>query len=56
MTAAIEEAAPRSAGEAKNRVWIHPTDLEMMCDWLHPRVEDEIANTVLEDASQALQS
>jgi hypothetical protein len=56
MTAAIEQASPRSAGEAKNRVWIHPTDLEMMCDWLHPRVEDEIANSVLADASQALQS
>ena len=56
MTAAIEQAAPRSAGEAKNRVWIHPTDLEIMRDWLYSRVEDDIANTVLADASQALQS
>ncbi len=56
MTAAIEQAAPRSAGEAKNRVWIHPTDLEMMRDWLYSRVEDDIANTLLADASQALQS
>ena len=56
MTTAIEQAAPRSAGEAKNRVWIHPTDLEIMRDWLYSRVEDDIANTVLADASQALQS
>ena len=56
MTAAIEQAAPRSAGEAKNRVWIHPIDLEMMRDWLYSRVDDDIANTVLADASQALQS
>ena len=56
MTTAIEQAVPRSAGEAKNRVWIHPEDLEVMRDWLHSKIEGDAAHAVLEDASQALQS
>jgi hypothetical protein len=56
MTAAIEGAAPRSAGEPKNKVWIHPSDLEVMYHWLISRVEDAAANSVLDDAYQTLQS
>jgi hypothetical protein len=56
MTAAIEAAAPRSAGEPKDRVWIHPSDLEIMYQWLRSRVDDVVANRVLDDALQELQS
>ena len=54
MQLAIETAAPRSAGEPKPRVWIHPRDLEMMCEWIHPRIDDKDAIAVLDDAHQAL--
>ena len=54
MQLAIETAAPRSAGEPKPRVWIHPRDLEMMCEWIQPRIDDKDAIAVLDDAHQAL--
>jgi len=54
MQFAIETAAPRSVGEPKARVWIHPSDLEMMCEWIRTRIEDKDAIAVLDDAHQAL--
>ena len=54
MQLAIETAAPRSVGEPKARVWIHPRDLEMMCEWIQTRIEDKDAIAVLDDAHQAL--
>ncbi len=54
MQLAIETAAPRSAGEPKPRVWIHPRDLDMMCEWIQPRIDDKDAIAVLDDAHQAL--
>ena len=54
MQLAIETAAPRSAGERKPRVWIHPRDLDMMCEWIQPRIDDKDAIAVLDDAHQAL--
>ena len=56
MNQAIEMATPRSAGEAKPRVWINPNDLNMMCDWINSRTDDTEAIAVLEDAYLALQS
>ena len=56
MTSAIENAAPRSAGETKSRVWIHPDDLRNMCSWIEVRDESEDALAVLSDAYAALQS
>ena len=55
MSVAVETAAPRSAGEPKQRAWIHPSDLEMMCKWIEPRTDDDGAKAVLEDAHQVLQ-
>ena len=54
MQFAIETAAPRSVGEPKARVWIHPSDLEMMYEWIRTRIEDKDAIAVLDDAHQAL--
>lgn len=56
MDTAIESAAPRSAGEPKPRVWIHPNDLNMMCNWLESRTDHPDALAVLGDAQLALQS
>ena len=56
MTTAIENAAPRSAGEAKPRVWIHPSDLENICAWIESRTDSEDARALLDDAQAALQS
>ena len=56
MSAAVTKATPRSAGDPKQRVWIHPNDLQSMCEWIEPRTDDAAAMTVLEDANQALQS
>ncbi len=55
MSVAVETAAPRSAGDPKQRAWIHPSDLEMMCKWIEPRTDDAGAKAVLEDAHQVLQ-
>ena len=54
MQLAIETASPRSVGEPKARVWIHPRDLDMMCEWIQPRIDDKDAIAVLDDAHQAL--
>ena len=54
MQFAIETAAPRSVGQPKPRVWIHPRDLDMMCEWIQPRIDDKDAIAVLDDAHQAL--
>ena len=54
MQFAIETAAPRSVGQPKPRVWIHPRDLDMMCEWIQPRIDDKDAIGVLDDAHQAL--
>tara|TARA_B110000438_G_C15784960_1_gene638009 strand:- start:51 stop:920 length:870 start_codon:yes stop_codon:yes gene_type:complete len=54
MSAAIEMASPRSAGEPKQRVWIHPNDLENMCMWIQSRTDDSDAIAVLNDAHQVL--
>ena len=56
MNLAIESAVPRSAGESKSRVWIHPNDLKMMCEWIESRTDDSGAMAVLSDAHLALQS
>ena len=56
MNLAIESAVPRSAGESKSRVWIHPNDLNMMCEWIESRTDDSGAMAVLSDAHLALQS
>ena len=56
MNTAIESAVPRSAGDPKPRVWIHPNDLKMMYEWLESRTDDSGAISVLEDAHRALQS
>ena len=56
MHTAIELAAPRSVGEPKPRVWIHPNDLKLMCAWLKPRTDDSVAHDLLDDAHLALQS
>ena len=56
MRVAVDTATPRSAGEPKQRAWIHPSDLEMMCQWIEPRIDDTDAKEVLADAHQALQS
>ena len=56
MNTAIESAVPRSAGDPKPRVWIHPNDLKMMYEWLESRTDDPGAISVLEDAHGALQS
>lgn len=56
MTTAIENATPRSAGEAKPRVWIHPDDLENICAWIESRTDSEDAKALLSDAHAALQS
>ena len=56
MHTAIELAAPRSVGEPKPRVWIHPNDLKLMCAWLKPRTDDSVAHALLDDAHLALQS
>ena len=56
MNTAIESAVPRSAGDPKPRVWIHPNDLKMMYEWLESRTDDSGAKSVLEDAHGALQS
>ena len=56
MTTAIENAAPRSAGEAKPRVWIHPDDLESICSWIESRTDSEEAKVILGDAYDAIQS
>ena len=54
MDTAIESATPRSAGEPKPRVWIHPNDLNMMCNWLESRTDHPDALAVLGDAQLAL--
>jgi len=54
MRVAVDTAAPRSAGEPKQRAWVHPSDLEMMCKWIESRTDDIDAKAVLEDAHQAL--
>lgn len=56
MHTAIESAVPRSAGDPKPRVWIHPNDLKMMYEWIESRTDDSEAIAVLEDAHLALQS
>ena len=56
MTSAIESATPRAAGEAKPRVWIHPDDLENICEWIQSRTNSEDAEVILGDAYAALQS
>ncbi len=56
MDSAIHNASPRSAGDPKQRVWIHPDDLDTMCKWIEPRVVDELGLKVLDDATQAIQS
>ena len=56
MDTAVEMASPRSAGEPKQRVWIHPNDLGNMCMWIESRTDDNDALAVLNDAHQALQS
>lgn len=56
MHQAIEMATPRSAGEDKPRVWINPTDLNMMYEWINSRTDDSDAIAVLADAHLALQS
>ena len=56
MNTAIESAVPRSAGQPKPRVWIHPNDLNMMYEWLKSRMDDSDAISVLDDAHLALQS
>lgn len=56
MDTAVEMASPRSAGEPKQRVWIHPNDLGDMCMWIESRTDDNDALAVLNDAHQALQS
>ena len=56
MHTAIESAAPRSVGEPKPRVWVHPNDLKLMCEWLKPRTDDSVARALLDDAHLALQS
>ena len=56
MNLAIESAVPRSAGESKSRVWIHPNDLNMLCEWIESRTDDSGAMAVLSDAHLALQS
>ena len=56
MTTAIENATPRSAGEAKPRVWVHPDDVREICSWIETRTESEEARAVLGDAYAELQS
>ena len=56
MTSAIESATPRSAGEAKPRVWIHPDDLGNICEWIESRSNSDDAKVILGDAYAALQS
>ena len=57
MQTAIVESTPRSAGEPKQRVWIHPNDLKYMYEWINERKSDDIVSLgVLDDAFQALQS
>ena len=56
MHTVIESAVPRSAGDPKPRVWIHPNDLKMMYEWIESRTDDSEAIAVLEDAHLALQS
>ena len=56
MTSAIESATPRSAGEAKPRVWIHPDDLGDICEWIESRTNSDDAKVILGDAYAALQS
>ncbi len=56
MTTAIENAAPRSAGEAKPRVWVHPDDLKNICSWIESRTDSDDAKAVLCDAYEVLQS
>ena len=56
MQTAIVESSPRSAGAPKERVWIHPRDLEYMHNWISDRADVEISSlAVLDDAYQALQ-
>ena len=54
MRVAVETAAPRSAGDPKQRAWVHPNDLEMMCQWIELRTDDNGAKAVLADAHQIL--
>jgi hypothetical protein len=56
MHTVIESAVPRSAGDPKPRVWIHPNDLNMMYEWIESRTDDSDAIAVLDDAHLALQS
>ncbi len=56
MHTAIESAAPRSVGEPKPRVWVHPNDIKMMCEWIKSRTDDSVAHSLLNDAHLALQS
>tara|TARA_B100001029_G_scaffold36956_1_gene28298 strand:- start:658 stop:1527 length:870 start_codon:yes stop_codon:yes gene_type:complete len=56
MSTAIENATPRSAGEAKPRVWVHPDDVREICSWIETRTESEDARAVLGDAYAELQS
>ena len=56
MEIAIETAAPRSVGEPKPRLWIHPSDLGMMCEWIEPRIDHKDAIAVLDDARHTLHS
>ena len=56
MDIAIQTASPRSVGEPKPRVWVHPNDINKMYDWLKSRTDDTTALAVLDDAHLALQS
>jgi len=56
MENAVKQATPRSAGDSKQRVWIHPDDLSYMYNWINNRTSDTAALAVLDDAHQAIQS
>ena len=56
MENAVKQATPRSAGDSKQRVWIHPDDLSYMYNWINNRTNDTAALAVLDDAHQAIQS
>ncbi|MDG1525358.1 MAG: hypothetical protein P8Q90_04750, partial [Candidatus Thalassarchaeaceae archaeon] len=56
MEYAVKQATPRSAGDSKKRVWIHPDDLTYMYNWINNRTSDTASLAVLDDAHQAIQS